>query len=510
MEREDEVKPIIGIDFGTTNSEVAVYQSGRARIIPDREGQRVIPSAVYIAEGGRRYVGQAARNVAVLHPERTVLSVKRELGTSRRWWIDGQEYTPEQIASFVFAYLKEAAEEHLRTEVKRAVVTVPAYFDDPRRQAVKRAAALAGLEVVRLVNEPTAAALAHGVDSGEQGTVLVYDLGGGTFDVSVLQAAEGVFQVLATRGDVRLGGDDFDREVAEVLLERFKEETGIDLKGDRLALQKIYQEAEALKIRLSEHKAGEAEVPFIAANLQGPCHLTSRFSRQEFEELIGGYVDKTLRLTRGALQDAGLRAEEVDRVLLVGGSARIPAVRRAVEGLFGKKAEAGPNPEEIVACGAAAEAGILAGQAKSMALVDVTPLGLGVETADGRMVTLVSRNTVLPAQSKALFTTVVNRQKAAGIKVLQGERPRAQDNILLGSFRLEGIRPAKQGEPDIEVCFEIDVEGIVNVSAEDLDTGSSRSVELDGRGFLSEERLESILTEARAAELEDLYCQAER
>jgi molecular chaperone DnaK len=334
----------------------------------------------------------------------------------------------------------------------------------------------------------------------------VYDLGGGTIDVSVLQAADGVFQVLATRGDVRLGGDDFDRELAEVLLERFKDETGIDLKGDRLAVQKIYQEAEALKVRLSEHKAAEAEVPFIAANLQGPCHLTSRFSREEFEELIARYVDKTLRLTRGALQDAGLRPEEVDRVLLVGGSARIPAVRRAVEKLLGKRAEVGPNPEEIVACGAAVEAGILAGQAKSMALVDVTPLGLGVEAADGRMVTLVSRNTLLPAESRTVFTTVVDGQKAAGIKVLQGQRPRAHDNILLGSFRLEGIRQARRGAPDIEVCFEIDVEGIVHVSARDRDTGSSRSIELDGKAHLSEERLASILTEARAAELEDIYC----
>ncbi len=499
---------IVGIDFGTTNSEVAVYKSGEARIIPSSQGERVIPSAVYIAEDSKHYIGQAARNVAVLHPERTVMSVKRELGSKRRWWIDGQEYGPEQIASFVFASLKQTAEAHLDREVGKAVVTVPAYFDDVKRQAVKRAAALAGLEVVRLVNEPTAAALAYGVDSSVQGTVLVYDLGGGTFDVSILQAGEGVFQVLATRGDTRLGGDDFDRKVADVLLERFKEETGIELRGDRLAMQKIYQEAEAVKIRLSGRKVGEAEVPFIAANQQGPCHLVSRLSRQELEGLILGYLEKTLRLTKGALQDAGLRPEEIDRVLLVGGSTRIPVVRQAVEQLFGRNAaETTINPEEVVACGAAVEAGILAGEAKRMALVDVTPLGLGVETADQKMVTLVSRNTVLPVQSKALFTTVVDGQKAVGIKVLQGERPRAEDNILLGSFRLEGIRRDLRGGPDIEVCFEIDVEGIVHVSAWDRDTGSSRSIELDGTSHLNEDRLESILTEARAAELEDIYGQ---
>jgi len=341
------MRPIIGVDFGTTNSEAAVYKSGKARIIPGTEGERMIPSAVYIAEDGRRHVGQAARNVAVLHPDRTVLSVKRELGSPRRWWIDGKEYGPEQIASFVFASLKEAAEEDLGEEVSLAVVTVPAYFDDRKRQAVKRASALGGLEVVRLVNEPTAAALAYGVDSGNQGAVLVYDLGGGTFDVSILQAGDGVFQVLATRGDSRLGGDDFDRKVAEVLVERFKEETGIDLRSDRLALQKIYQEAEALKIRLSEHKTAEAEVPFIAADRQGPRHLESRFTRLEFEELIAGYLEKTLRLTRGALLDAGLQSEQIDRVLLVGGSTRIPAVRRAVEKLLGKAPQTEVNPEEV-------------------------------------------------------------------------------------------------------------------------------------------------------------------
>ena len=498
------METILGIDFGTTNSEVAVYKRERAQIIPSEDGDKVIPSAVFIDKNGKCFVGQAAKNVAVLHPERTVKSVKRELGSSRRYWIGDREYSPEEIASFVFTALKETAEKHLGQEIHKAVVTVPAYFDDSRRQAAKKAAALAGLEVVRLVNEPTAAALAYGVDSEDRGAILVYDLGGGTFDVSILQAGDGVFQVLATRGDVRLGGDDFDRKIAAVLLERFKEETGIDLKGDRLALQKVYQEAEAVKIALSEQKVAEAEIPFIAANSQGPCHLATRITRQELEELIDGYVEKTLRLTKGALQDAGLKPEKIDRVLLVGGSTRIPSVRRAVEKLFGKTPEAGVSPEEVVACGAAVQAGILAGEARRMVLVDVTPLGLGVETVDEKMVTLVARNSVLPVQAKALFTTVVDNQRAASIRVLQGERPRASDNILLGSFRLENLQQARKGAPDIEIYFDIDMEGIVHVSAQDRKTGCHRKIDLDGVGNLTEERVKGIMGEARAAELEDI------
>ena len=324
------METILGIDFGTTNSEVAVFKRKTPSVISNREGEKVMPSAVFIEESGRHLVGTAAKNVAVLHPKRTVLSVKRELGSHKRYRVDGKEFEPEQIAAFVFAALKDSAEKHLGRACSKAVVTVPAYFDDPKRQATKRAAALAGLEVVRLVNEPTAAALAYGVSSKEEQTILVYDLGGGTFDVSVLQAGEGVFQVLATRGDSRLGGDDFDGKVAELLFERFKEETGINLKTDRLALQKVYQEAERAKIRLSDQKAVEVEIPFLAANNQGPCHLNTRITRGQFEELITGSIDKTLRLTKGALHDAGLKPLEIDRVLLVGGSTRIPAIRRGV------------------------------------------------------------------------------------------------------------------------------------------------------------------------------------
>lgn len=505
MGREAGRQTIIGIDFGTTNSEVAVFRAGAPEVVANREGQKVIPSVVFIDESGRYHVGQAAKNVVILHPDRTVKSVKRELGTRTSFRIGTREYAPEEIASYVFSSLKEAAEAKLGREVSQAVVTVPAYFDDPRRQATRQAAALAGLEVVRLVNEPTAAALAYGVDNRQEGIILVYDLGGGTFDVSILRAGHGVFQVLATRGDARLGGDDFDWQIAQVLLARFREENGIELKNDRLALQKIIQASEEAKIRLSESTQAKVEIPFLGARKQQPLHLATSLTRQELDELIASYVERTVLLTRGCLQDAGLEAGEIDRVLLVGGSTRIPAIRRAVEGLFGRPAEAGVNPEEVVACGAAVQAGIMAGQAPKMILVDVTPLSLGVETADQKMVTLVPRNTPLPARVQALFTTMSDFQKSATITVLQGERPRAADNIRLGTFRLDDIQPARQGEADIEITFDIDVEGIVHVSAQDLSTGSRRWISLEGSTLLSPEKIEGILAEARAAELEDLY-----
>jgi molecular chaperone DnaK len=505
MGREAGRANIIGIDFGTTNSEVAVFRAGQPEVVANRDGQKVIPSVVYIDESGRYHTGQAAKNVAILHPDRTVKSVKRELGSRRSFPIGSREYAPEEIASYIFSTLKEAAQTALGQEVRQAVVTVPAYFDDPRRQATRQAAALAGLEVVRLVNEPTAAALAYGVDNRREGTVLVYDLGGGTFDVSILHAGKGVFQVLATRGDARLGGDDVDAEITRILLTRFREQTGVDLKNDRLALQKITQAAEQAKITLSDAPRAKVEILFLAATRKGPCHLTTVLTRQELEELLAPYVERTLLLVLGCLQDASLQPAEIDRVLLVGGCTRIPAVRRAVEGQFGRPAEAGVNPEEVVACGAAVQAGIMAGKAPRLVLVDVTPLGLGVATADKKMVTLVPRNTPLPARVQALFTTASDFQTSATITVLQGERPRAADNIRLGTFRLDDIRPARQGEADIEITFDIDVEGIVHVSAQDLSTGSRRWIALEGTTQLSPDQVESILAEARSAELEDLY-----
>jgi molecular chaperone DnaK len=494
---------IVGIDFGTTNSEVAVYRRGRAVGLAQSNGERLLASVVYIDEEGQRHVGRSAKNVAVLHPGRTITSVKRDLGSSRRYWIDGVEHTPEQIAGVIFGQLKAVAEGALGEAVSQAVITVPANFDDRKRQATKRAAGLAGLEAVRLVNEPTAAALAYGVDSGSSGTILVYDLGGGTFDVSVLRAGGGVFEVLASRGEAHLGGDDFDAEIAEVLVGRFKEETGIDLKGDRLAMQKIVQAAEQAKMELSDRQEAVVAVPFLGANELGPCHLETRISRQEFEQWIGGYVEKTIRLTKGALQDARLRGQEIERVLLVGGSTRIPAVRAALERLFGRQAERGVNAEEVVACGAAVQGAILGGQAEATALVDVTPLGLGVETVGRRMMTLVGRNTVLPVEARAIFTTVADNQKTVRIAVLQGERGRAEEDILLGSFELENIERGRKGSPDIEVCFQIDVNGFVHVSAEDLRTGSRRDIELDGAEHVDAQRIQEMIVEARAAELED-------
>ena len=495
---------IIGIDFGTTNSEVAVLSGGRPQIIASAAGERVIPSAVFVNAGGRHLVGTAARNVRILHPNRTVTSIKSDLGSGRRYTVDGVVFGPETLASLVFAELKRMAEEHLGERVAKAVVTVPAYFDDPRRQATRRAAALAGLEVVRLVNEPTAAALAHGVAGESDGLILVYDLGGGTFDVSVLQAGEGVFQVLATRGDTRLGGDDFDAKLSDLLLERFREETGVDLREDRLAMQKVRMESERLKILLSEDERASAEIPFLAATARGPCHLEASVTREELEGLLASSVERTLRLTRGALQDAGVRAADLDHLLLVGGSSRIPLVRRSVEALVGRAADAGVDPEEVVACGAAIEAGILAGAARSVVLVDVTPLGLGVESDGDRMVTLIPRNTVLPAKAGAVFTTVCDYQSSATIRVLQGERPRASDNVLLGSFSLDGLAKARKGEPDIEVAFEIDVDGIVHVSACDLATGARRGISLAGVNDVDPERARQVAAEASASELEDI------
>ncbi len=502
------METIIGIDFGTTNSEVAVLRGGQACTLAGADGARILPSVVYIDSGGRRFVGRQARNVALLHPERTVRSVKRELGGQRSYRIDGTVYSAEQIAGLIFAELKGIAQRALEREVRRAVVTVPAYFDDLKRQATKRAAALAGLEVVRLVNEPTAAALAFGVDSGSGGAILVYDLGGGTFDVSVLQARDGVFQVLATRGDARLGGDDFDQLLARLFMERFREETGIDLAPDRLARQKVLQEAERVKIALSEEQSATAEIPFIAAGPRGPCHLVTRVTRQELEALLEAPVERTLRLTRGALQDAGLRPEELERVLLVGGSSRIPLVRRRVTEVLGRSPEEGIDPEEVVARGAAVQAGILAGATRQMVLLDVTPLALGIETAGERMEILVPRNTALPAAARALFTTVSDYQKRADITVLQGERLQAADDIRLGSFQLENLKPDRGGNPDIEVRFEIDVGGIVHVTGQDLSTGSRGEVVLAAAAGLSGGEIAARVTEAQACELEDRYAAA--
>jgi molecular chaperone DnaK len=498
------MNPIVGIDFGTTNSEVAVLDGADPRILASAAGERVIPSAVFLDPGKSPVVGAAARNVQVLHPDRTFVAIKRDLGSGRRYLVDGEAFTPEQMAGFVFSELRRIAEEDLGAPVRQAVVTVPAYFDDPRRQAVREAASQAGLQVLRLLNEPTAAALACGLRGERRGIIAVYDLGGGTFDVSILRAGGGVFEVLATRGDTRLGGDDFDLGLAKLLLERFREETGVDLSGDRLALQKVRLEAERIKILLSDSTAASAEIPFLAATARGPCHLEATLTRAELEELVAPLLERTLRLTRGALQDAGVGPAEVDHLLLVGGSSRMPAVRRAVESLIGRPAAPAVSPEEVVACGAAVEAGVLAGRTRGVALVDVTPLGLGIETRGGRMATVVERNTVLPARADAVFTTVADNQARAAIRVLQGERPLAADNIRLGEFCLEGLSGGPRGTPDIRVCFEIDVDGIVAVSARDAGTGAERAIRLSGVNSMDPEKARSIVEEARASELQDI------
>jgi molecular chaperone DnaK len=504
------MESILGIDFGTTNSAVAVFRKGKPVMIPSEFGETIIPSAVYIAENGDIYVGESAKNVAILHVDSTVLSVKREMGTGVHHFINGKNYTSEHIASFIFETLRNAAVQQTGHRIKKAVVTVPAYYDDKKRQATRKAAQLAGLEVVRIVNEPTAAAMAYGVESDDEGRVLVFDLGGGTFDVSILNIGGGVFEVLATRGDTHLGGNDFDRKMVEILVERFMDETEIDLRKDKFALQKVYEEAEKAKKALSEQRIVEIGIPFIAADESGPLHLSTRFTRIEFEELITGYVEKTLRLTKTALSDANLKPEDIDRLLFVGGSTRIPNVRENIKKFFKREPERNVSPDEVVALGAAIQGAVMSGQMRKTALVDVTPLGLGVENESGHMVTMIRRNSVLPIQASAIFTTVQDYQRAVIVHVLQGERPYASDNISLGSFRLDGIRKAPKGVPKIEVRFEIDVSGMVRVSAKDLDTQCEYSVKLDQVSNLSEDEVSAVITDAMASELEDLKFYSEQ
>jgi len=495
---------MLGIDFGTTNSLVAIFENGRPITLHDNLGNKVIPSAVYIDEDGEVFIGKSAKNVSILHIDRTIMSVKRELGSDIRHNINGYDYSPEEIASFIFKALKKTAEDYVGQPVENAVVTVPAYYDDKKRQSTKLAANLAGLKVSRLVNEPTAASLSYGLDKKNPGLILVYDLGGGTFDVSLLQVSGGVFQVLATRGDTNLGGDDFDRKIKEIILSRFEEEYGIDLRDDKLAVQKVYEASEKAKITLSEKQITDIDIPFITANENGPLHLSTRLTRLEFEELIEGYIEKTIRYTKGVLNDAGLKPNNIDKLILVGGSTRIPYVRKAIKSLLNKNFEKGVQPDEVVALGAAVQSAVLSGKLSGTVLVDVTPLSLGVKTEGDIMVTMIHRNTVLPAHASAVFTTVKDFQHSVLIDVLQGERKRASKNIALGSFKLEGIKPAKRGKPGIRVSFEIDVEGIVHVSAEDIDTKSSNSISIKNINNLTTEEIEKIINEARASELDDL------
>ena len=494
---------VIGIDLGTTNSVVAVVEGGEPVIIPNAEGSRTTPSVVGFTKEGERLVGQSARRQAVTNPDRTIVSVKRRMGTDWKIHIDGKDYTAPEISAMILQKLKADAEAYLGGPVKKAVITVPAYFTDAQRQATKDAGRIAGLEVLRIINEPTAAALAYGLDKEQDQTILVFDLGGGTFDVSILELGDGVFEVKATSGNNHLGGDDFDQRIIDWIAEEFRKEHGIDLRQDRMALQRLRQAAEKAKIELSGITQTTINEPFISAGPAGPIHLEMTLTRAKFNELTRDLVEATLGPTRQALQDAGLQPHQVDKVILVGGSTRIPAVQEAIRDLIGKEPHKGINPDECVALGAAIQGAVLAGEVKDILLVDVTPLSLGIETLGGVFTKLIERNTAIPTSKSEIFSTAADNQTSVEIHVLQGERPMAADNVTLGRFQLTGIPPAPRGVPRIEVTFDIDVNGIVHVSAKDLGTGRQQKITITGGSGLSEEDIQRMVQEAERFAEED-------
>ena len=518
---------VIGIDLGTTNSCVAVMEGKTPKVIENAEGMRTTPSIVAFTDDGERLVGQPAKRQAVTNPERTIFAVKRLIG--RRYddpmvekdkklvpykivrasngdaWVeaDGKTYSPSQISAFILQKMKETAEAYLGQKVEQAVITVPAYFNDAQRQATKDAGKIAGLEVLRIINEPTAAALAYGLDKQKTGTIAVYDLGGGTFDISILEIGDGVFEVKSTNGDTFLGGEDFDMRLVNYLADEFQKEQGIDLRRDKLALQRLKESAEKAKIELSSTTQTEINLPFITADASGPKHLTMKLTRAKFEALVDDLVQKTVEPCRQALKDAGLSAAEINEVVLVGGMTRMPKVQEVVKQLFGKEPHKGVNPDEVVAVGAAIQAGVLQGDVKDVLLLDVTPLSLGIETLGGVFTRLIDRNTTIPTKKSQVFSTAEDHQNAVTIRVFQGEREMAADNKMLGQFDLVGIPPAPRGVPQIEVTFDIDANGIVNVQAKDKGTGKEQQIRIQASGGLSEADIEKMVKDAEAHAEED-------
>jgi len=518
---------VIGIDLGTTNSCVAVMEGRQAKVIENTEGARTTPSMVAFGKDGEVLVGQAAKRQAVTNPENTIFAIKRLIG--RRFddpivekdkalvsykivrgdngdaWVEanGKKYSPSQISAFILQKMKETAERHLGDKVTQAVITVPAYFNDAQRQATKDAGKIAGLEVLRIINEPTAAALAYGLDKKKAGKIAVYDLGGGTFDISILDIGDGVFEVKATNGDTFLGGEDFDKRIIDFLADEFKKQQGIDLRNDRLALQRLREAAEKAKIELSSTKETSVNLPFITADQNGPKHLDIRLSRAKFETLVDDLVQRTIGPCMAALKDAGIEAKKIDEVVLVGGMTRMPKVQEIVKTYFGREPHQGVNPDEVVAVGAAIQAGVLQGDVEDVLLLDVTPLSLGIETLGGVFTRLIERNTTIPAKKSQVFSTAEDNQQAVTIRVFQGEREMAADNKLLGQFDLVGIPPAPRGTPQIEVTFDIDANGIVNVSAKDKGTGKQQQIRIQASGGLSEADIQKMVKEAEAHAEED-------